>query len=94
MSEDKVSINRQDIVRQVCLILKPWLSGRKLVIQMHEDFNLLTDSNIDSVAILQLVLELEKRFNVAINEHELDSQVFSRMGNLIDMIEGKINEAD
>lgn len=46
------------------------------------------------MAILQLVLGIEKEFNVTIKNHELDSEVFSKMANLIDIIEGKLNETD
>ena len=47
---------------------------------------------LDSVAILQLILGIEKQFNITVKDNELDSDVFSRMGNLIDIIESKISE--
>ena len=59
---------------------------------MNEQTNLLSDLGLDSVAILQLILGIEKQFNIILKDYELDSDVFSRMGNLIDIIEGKINE--
>jgi len=39
-------------------------------------------------------LGIEEKFGVTIKDSELDSDVFSKMANLIDIIEGKLNETD
>ena len=47
---------------------------------------------LDSIGILQLTLGIEKEFDISIKDYELDSEVFSRMSNFINIIEKKIHE--
>ncbi len=90
-TEKKQLTNRTEILKILGLILEPWLDDMTL---LNELTNLLADIGLDSVVILQLVLSIEDEFNIAIKDSELDSEVFSKMENLIDIIEGKINEAN
>lgn len=92
VNAEEINLTRREIVEQLRILLEPWLQESDMAEQINEQTNLLTDLGIDSVGILQLVLGVEKEFTVTINDHELDSDVFSRVGNLIDIIEGKINE--
>jgi len=94
MDTEKLNLTRQKIVGQVCILLEPWVDDIDESGQINEKTNLLTGLGLDSVAILQLVLGIEKEFNITIKDHELDSEVFSKMANLIDIIEGKLNETD
>ncbi len=91
MDTEKLNLTREKIIEQTRLLLEPWLDDTDLA-SLNEQTNLLGDLGLDSVAILQLVLGIEKEFGITIKDHELDSDVFARMGNLIDIIEGKINE--
>ena len=87
----KQRINRADILKTLEFILEPWLDDAT---SLNEQTNLLGDLGLDSVAILQLVLGIEKEFNITIKDHELDSEMFLKMANLIDVIEIKTNEAN
>ena len=93
-TEKKQLTDRADILKTLGSILEPWLDDIDESASLNEQTSLLTDLGLDSVAILQLILGIEKEFNVTIKDHELDSEVFSRMANLIDLIAGKLNEID
>ncbi|MHC4396876.1 MAG: phosphopantetheine-binding protein [Planctomycetota bacterium] len=93
MNIEKQSLTREEILGQTRLLLEAWLDNIDLA-SLDEQTNLLTDLGLDSVTILQLVLGIEKEFNVTIKDHELDSEVFLKMANLIDIIEGKLSETD
>ena len=92
MNIEKQSLTREEILGQTRLLLQPWLDDTEDADEINEEVNLLGDLGLDSVAILQLVLGIEKGFGVTIKDNELDSDVFSKMKNLIDIIEGKLNE--
>lgn len=81
---------RADILRKLIILLEPWLNN-DVTVRINEQTGLITNLGLDSVAIMQLILEIEEEFNIYIKSHEIDSNVFSRIGNLIDLIEGKIN---
>ena len=93
-TEKKQLTDRADILKTLGTILKPWLDNIDGSSSLNEQMSLLTDLGLDSVAILRLVLGIEQEFNVTIKDHELDSDVFSKMANLFDIIEGKLYETD
>lgn len=73
-------------------ILEPWVSNIDLVGEVDEETNLITDLGLDSIGILQVTLSVEKEFGISINNSELDSQTFSVMGNLVNIIQNKMHE--
>ncbi len=93
-TEKKQQTDRTEILKTLGIILEPWLDDIDDATSLNEQINLLSDLGLDSVAILQLVLGIEEEFGVTIKDSELDSDVFSKMANLIDIIEGKLNETN
>ena len=93
-TEKKHLTYRTEILKTLGIILEPWLDDIDDETLLNEQINLLSDLGLDSVTILQLVLGIEEKFGVTIKDSELDSDVFSKMANLIDIIEGKLNETD
>ncbi|UCG49121.1 MAG: hypothetical protein JSU94_04930 [Phycisphaerales bacterium] len=87
-------IGRQEIIEQLREILEPWVVDVDLIESMGEQTNLVADLGLDSVGILQVVLGVEKEFGISIQNHELDSELLSKMGKLVGMIEEKLHEAD
>ena len=83
--------DRKLILEKLKTLLEPWVDSNETD-HVDEKTNLLADIGIDSVGILQLVLGVEDEFGITIKDHELESDVFSKMGNFIDIIEGRINE--
>ena len=83
--------DRKLILEKLKTLLEPWVDSNDTD-HVDEKTNLLADIGIDSVGILQLVLGVEDEFGITIKDHELESDVFSKMGNFIDIIEGRINE--
>jgi len=85
-------IKRFEILERVAEIMEPWVSD--LTDDISEDTNLIADLGLDSVGILQVILGAEKEFGISISEEELDSESFSRMGNLLAIIEKKLDETN
>ena len=93
-TEKKHLTSRTQILKKLAILLEPWLDDLDQAEGLNEQTSLLSDLGLDSVAILQLILGVEKEFSITIKDHELDSDVFSKMGNLINIIEGKVNETN
>jgi acyl carrier protein len=93
-TDNRQLISREHILKQLKIILEPWIYDNDMAEKIDEQTNLLMDIGVDSVGILQLVLGIEKEFNISIKDHELNSDMFSRMGNLIDIIRAKSNETN
>lgn len=87
-------VSRLEIIEQLCDILEPWVSDISVVDGIGEETNLVADLGLGSIDILQLVLGIEREFSVSIENHELDSQLLSTMGNVVSMIKRKLHEAN
>ena len=93
-TEKKQPIDRTAIFKKVRSILEPWLNNIEQSKGLNERTNLFAELGLDSVAILHLIFGVESEFNIAIKDHELNSDVFLKMANLIDIIESKLDETD
>lgn len=49
---------------------------------------------LDSMAVLELISELEVRFGIEIEQEEMTGEVFETLASLTDYVEGKQDERD
>ena len=91
-AESKQLMDRPEILKTLADLLEPWFDDIEDRNLLNEQANLLSGFGLDSVAIFQLILGIENEFGITIKDSELDSEVFSEMKNLIDIIEDKLNE--
>jgi len=54
---------RQETIDQICKLLTPFNSSAKT---LNADTDISTDLNIDSVAVMDFVMEVEDHFNIEI----------------------------
>jgi acyl carrier protein len=80
------------IYEQIIEALEPWVADIDLLDKLNEDTNPISDLGLDSIGILQMSLEVEKTFGITIQNHELDSQLLSRIGNIVEMVRKKLDE--
>jgi acyl carrier protein len=85
-------VDRLEIIERVHDALEPWVPDIALIAEIDEETNLIADLGLDSIGILQFILEIEKEFGLSVKNHELDSQLLSRIGNIVNMIQEKLNE--
>ncbi|WP_297324822.1 acyl carrier protein [Nitrosomonas sp.] len=45
---------------------------------------------LDSVAVVTIILALEKEFSISINDDEISAQTFQTLGTLVDFVERKV----
>lgn len=45
---------------------------------------------LDSVAVVAIILTLEKKFSIAIKDDEISAKTFTTLGTLVDFVEQKI----
>jgi len=81
------------ILNTMRTILEPWSPDIDDLRKITESTNLLTDLGMDSIGILQMLLDIEKEYDIKIKQNELDSTITSKIGNFINLIERKLSEA-
>lgn len=78
------------IVEQLKTIVKPFVANKEAFENINENTNFITDLNINSANLVDIVLDVEEAFNI-----EIDNQSMERMLNIqaaLDIIETKLAE--
>lgn len=60
--------------------------------KINEDTDLVRDFNFDSINLIQLVVNIEKTFNIEINDEDLAIEKISQYKELVMMLEVKLSE--
>lgn len=60
--------------------------------KINEDTDLVRDFNFDSISLIQLVVNIEKTFNIEINDEDLLIEKLSQYRELVMMLEEKLSE--
>jgi len=61
--------------------------------EIPDTANLFNDCGVDSTSLLDLVLAIEERFNITIDERELDIQLFQDLSVLAAFVQSKVEPA-
>lgn len=60
--------------------------------KINEDTDLVRDFNFDSINLIQLVVNIEKTFNIEINDEDLAIEKISQYKELVLMLDNKLSE--
>lgn len=58
---------------------------------INETTNLFVDLGIDSIEMLELIVELENEFGIEFDDDEIDAEVLGDVSKLVELIRGKVN---
>jgi len=86
-------MENKEIERRVKNILAndQFPSTCEAVESINESTSLINDFALDSIQILELIVELEKEFSFTCEPYELSIDIFDRFGDLVGFIRKKIN---
>jgi acyl carrier protein len=90
------SMDTVNIAEQLKELLKKdqFMSLKPLVDSINDDTSLLNDLAMDSIQILELIVNIEKEFSFTCKPYELNIDMFDRFGDLVLFIEKKFNNID
>ena len=88
MSTRNVSImdQRRKVLDLLSKLVAPWVREHTYSPPLKEDSDLLGELGLDSVGLLHFILDIEREFDIKLNETELDGTLFSRTSHLVDRI--------
>ncbi len=76
----------EDMKEKLYVLLKEKYKGEE-EISFDEDMDLMEDLKMDSVAVMELLAEVEEAFGIQFSNVELLSENFSRLGNFCSLVE-------
>ncbi|MBA3755727.1 MAG: acyl carrier protein [Nitrosomonas sp.] len=68
--------------------------GERINSMTTDTFLLGNIPEFDSVAVVTVILALEKEFSISINDDEISAQTFQTLGTLVNFVKNKIVEKD
>lgn len=81
-------MSREDLIAKVKMIIKPYTNNMDAFDNINEDTDFIKDLNINSANIVDIILDIEDAFNVAIDNAEMERMLNVRAA--IEIIEPKL----
>ncbi|QNK61389.1 acyl carrier protein [Pedobacter sp. PAMC26386] len=85
-------MNREELIAAIKEIASPYTGDKTALDQINEETNFITDLKINSANLVDIILDLEEKFGI-----EIDNDSMSKMLNVkstIEIIEAKLAEND
>lgn len=80
-----------DVMNEVIQVLEEVLSLGGRGADFQRDTALLGSvPELDSMAVVSLITMLEERFNISVDDDEIDGDAFSTIGALVDFVQHKV----
>jgi acyl carrier protein len=84
-------MNREQIISQLKTLIMPYVEDRSALDTLSESSELVNHLHINSLHLIDIVLDVEAAFDIEITADEADK--LSTIGSVLDLIEGKRNRA-
>lgn len=87
-------MNRETITARIKKVLSSnrFMALKEMVDSITDETSLVEDLALDSIQILEMVIEMENEFNFRCEPDELNLDMFVRFSRLVDFVEKKINK--
>jgi len=83
-------MDKKEIAEGLMDIIKPYLPEDVNVTELDETKNLIEDLNINSAHLVDIVLDVEEKFDIMIEDDVIGE--LQTVGQAVDMIHGKMQE--
>ncbi len=80
-------MNREEIIEKVKNIVKPYTENAEALEQLNEQTDFIKDLNINSANLVDIVLDIEEKFEIVIDNTEMERML--NVAAAIDIIESK-----
>ncbi|MDN3707095.1 phosphopantetheine-binding protein [Myroides ceti] len=80
-------MNREEIIEKVKNIVKPYTENTEALEQLNEKTDFIKDLNINSANLVDIVLDIEEKFEIVIDNTEMERML--NVAAAIDIIESK-----
>ncbi|WP_421870245.1 acyl carrier protein [Marinoscillum sp.] len=82
-------MNREEIKKSLLDIMDPYIDEKGVTTSISESSDLINDLNINSAHLVDIVLDIEEKFDIMIEDDFIGKM--DTVGNALDIIEEKLN---
>lgn len=83
-------MNRDSIKKELLEIINPYIDEKELTTDISESSDLINDLNINSAHMVDIVLDIEEKFDIVIEDDFIGNM--DTVGDVLDIISKKITE--
>ena len=84
-------MDRETIKKELLEIIDPYIDEKELTTNISEDSDLINDLNINSAHMVDIVLDIEEKFDIMIEDDFIGKM--DTVGDSLDVIEEKLANA-
>ncbi len=81
-------MNREEIKVELLKIIDPYIDEKEVTTSISEQSDLINDLNINSAHLVDIVLDIEEKFDIMIEDDFISKM--DTVGNSLDIIEEKL----
>lgn len=81
-------MNREAIKEELLKIINPYIDDKEIGTNISESSDLINDLNINSAHLVDIVLDIEEKFDIMIEDDYIGKM--DTVGNALDIIEQKL----
>lgn len=81
-------MNREEIKVELLKIIDPYIDEKEVTSSISEQSDLINDLNINSAHLVDIVLDIEEKFDIMIEDDFISKM--DTVGNALDIIEEKL----
>jgi len=83
-------MNKEEITEQLKVIIKPYVKNSEAFESLNENTNFITDLNINSANLVDIILDIEEQFDVVIDNISMERMLDVK--SALEIITNKLNE--
>lgn len=84
-------MEREEIKKELMSIIDPYVHDKQLLSGVSEQSDLITDLQINSAHIVDIVLDIEEKFNITVDDDAIGEM--NTVGESISIIKKKLEQA-
>jgi acyl carrier protein len=70
-----MNMNKQDIIEELKAIVKPYIQNQEAFDTLTEDTDFINDLKINSANLVDVILDIEEKYNIVIDNESMEKMV-------------------
>ncbi len=83
-------MKNSELEKHLSEILEAYVSDKKKLNGLNEETNFITDLEINSAHLVDVILDVEDKFNICIENEEMEQMI--NVGKSLEIIQAKLND--
>ena len=83
-------MNKEKTIEELKNIVKPYIQNQEAFDQLSEDTDFINDLNINSANLVDVILDIEEKYNIVIDNESMERMI--NVKSALEIIENKLSD--